>query len=143
MPQERCIRPTAVHDRRWEVGEIRTIDQFEDDGTPIVTPHFRLVEDDEKVDPSKVHSQDELREKRREIGQRDKSAAVLKALDSLDPDEARHWTQQGLPSIQEVCLRSDLDLTRSEVNAIAPGFDRKSHREAREAEREARQRASA
>lgn len=85
MAKERCIRVCAVHGRRWDVGEIREIDTFDADGMPVVTPHFRLVEEEESVDPAEVHGGEELQRKLEEAAAIDKEVAVNRALEKLDP----------------------------------------------------------
>jgi len=51
--------------------------------------------------------------------------AIKAALSKLDPANDEHWTSGGLPSMpvmKELVGKSDL--TRAEVAAVAPGFDR-------------------
>lgn len=130
MPKERCVRKCPAHGRLWLPGEVREISDFDEDGQPIVTDHFRLIEDDEQVDLEKVYDQDELKQKKAESNARDREAAIKTALQKMDPDNSRHWTRGGLPSLQFLCTETGLDLTRGEVHAVAPDFDQDAARKA-------------
>lgn len=134
MPQERCVRKCAQHGRMWLVGEVRDIDAFEDDGTPIVSDHFRLVEEDEVVEDTDMFDKTELREKRVEASKRDLSAALSRAIESIDPENDRHWTKDGRPSLQFLSGETDQSLTRAQVQAMAPDLDRETLRRDRAVE---------
>lgn len=126
MPQERCIRKTAQYGRPWLVGEVRDITEFDDDKSPIVSQHFRLITDDEQVDPDQEYRPIELEEKLKHAAEIDKSAVLTTALSKIDHDNDRHWTPDGRPSIQFVCQQAGgIDVTRAEVLAAAPDLERR------------------
>lgn len=131
MAQERCIRKTAQFGRLWYPGEVRTIDKTNDDGLPIVSSHFRLVEDEEKVDEKDYFDPKEVEEKRKESGLRDKRAGITRALETLDPDNDAHWTQKGEPSLQHVFAQTSFEVSRGALREVWPDFDRKIAREIR------------
>lgn len=129
MPKERCVRKVPVHGRLWQPGEVREISDFDEKGDPIITNHFRLVEDDEDIDLSQVFDQEELKAKIKESNERDQDAAIKAALDKLDPDNPRHWTRDGRPSLQVIHQETGLtELKRADIHAAAPDFDKKSAR---------------
>ena len=134
MARERCVVKTAQYGRLFEPGEIRTITRFNQEGDPIVSEHFRLVEDYEEVDPRDVYSDEELEAKRRESASLDKTAAILSALQKLDARDDGDWTSSGLPSVQRVHLLAGVEVQRSDIIAAAPDFDRKSWAEVQEAQ---------
>lgn len=134
MPQERCVKKCAVYGRMWVVGEVRDIDRFEEDGTPIVTDHFRLVEEDESVEAEDLFDKDELREKQAEANRRDLGAALASAIEKIDTENDRHWTRDGRPSLQFLSGETDQNLTRAQVQAMAPDLDRETLRRDRKAE---------
>ena len=56
---------------------------------------------------------------------------IKRALDTLDPKNDAHWTNGGLPSMERMKeITGKSDLTRAEVSAVAPGFDRAAAAEA-------------
>ena len=56
---------------------------------------------------------------------------IKRALDTLDPKNDAHWTNGGLPSMERMKeITGKSDLTRAEVSAVAPGFDRAAAGEA-------------
>lgn len=124
MAQERCIRRCLVYGRSWQAGEVRTIQDHDERGQPIVTDHFRLVEGDEKVDDRDFHDPELVKEKRREAGTRDKRAALTQALNQLDPDDDSHWTARGLPSLSKLHTMTDFEVSRGDVREAYPDFDR-------------------
>lgn len=53
------------------------------------------------------------------------SPQLLAALKTLDPNNADHWTSDGLPKVETLRLLSgDAALTRDRITAEAPGFTR-------------------
>ena len=136
MAQERCIKPCLVYGRKWKFGEVRTITAVDEDGRPAVTDHFRLVGEDEVVNDREYHNPERVAEARREMGTRDKTAAVLRALDQLDPDNDSHWTARGFASISKLHTLTDLEVTRGDVQEANPEFDREFARMQRETQPE-------
>lgn len=124
MAQERCIRRTAQYGRLWEIGEVREVNDFNEEGDPVVSQHFRLVEDGEDLEDSKVFDKEDLIQKRREIGERDKTSAILHALNKLNPEDDGDWTSSGQPSVQRVHTLTDFDVSRADIQMAAPDFDR-------------------
>ena len=125
MALERCIRKCFYHDRLWEVGEVRTTNELDDGGQPVVTSdNFRLIESDERIDDRKVYKDEELAEKRRESGLRDKRGGILRALSELDHSDNSHWTKQGWPNLQAVASRCDFEVTRADITVAAPDMER-------------------
>jgi hypothetical protein len=64
-------------------------------------------------------------------GEGDGQGTINKALSRLDPENDEQWTADGKPkmsAIEEAMGRSDV--TRAQVNAAAPGFDRDAARAA-------------
>lgn len=49
---------------------------------------------------------------------------IRDALSALDPNNAEHWTGQGLPSMAVVCHLLGETVTRKQVEEAAPGFCR-------------------
>lgn len=49
---------------------------------------------------------------------------IRDALSALDPNNAEHWTGQGLPSMAVVCQLLGETVTRKQVEEAAPGFCR-------------------
>lgn len=49
---------------------------------------------------------------------------LIEALKALDPDNNEHWTQEGLPVVAEVAKLTGVNVTRAEVTAAAPHFNR-------------------
>ena len=130
MAQERCIKRCLDAGRGWEVGEIRTAMERGSSGAPVPSsPWWRLVEADEKISEADVFDPALVAEKRRESGQRDKVSAIRQALERLDPDNSRHWTSKGYPSLAMVQELSGVDVSRNEVVAAQPEFDREIARE--------------
>jgi len=123
MAQERCVRKSYSRNRLWIPGEVRTANT-DDQGRPVASMHFRLVGADEEVEPSKVFTDAKVKAARAEAGLRDKRAAITNALNGLDPDDDSHWTQAGWPSVQAVFSRVDFEVTRNEIMAAAPDFNR-------------------
>ena len=123
MAQERCFNRTFQYHRLWTPGEIRTAD-VDDAGKPVASDHFRLVEGEEEVEERNVFSDEKVKEARQQAGQRDKRAAIERALYDLDPDDDSHWTRAGDPAIQAVFGRVDFEVTRNEIRSILPDFDR-------------------
>lgn len=134
MAQERCIRRTAQYGRLWEVGEIRTVEKFNDDGKAVISQHFTEVLKDEAFDPNKLYDEEEVRARQAETQVRDKTSAILNALRKLDADDDGNWTANGYPSVQKVHLLVDFEVTRADIQAAAPDFDRKSWAETQKAE---------
>lgn len=53
------------------------------------------------------------------------NAKLLKAVQSLDPKDDSHWTKDGKPAMTAVeKLYGAADVTRADVEAVAPGFTR-------------------
>jgi hypothetical protein len=53
--------------------------------------------------------------------------AIKKALSELDPKNTRHWMEDGLPKVAVVAAKSGIpDLTREQINEVAPLFNRQS-----------------
>ena len=52
------------------------------------------------------------------------TADLLAAINLLDPTNDDHWTQSGAPAIAAIEEIYGNDTTRSEVNEVAPGYDR-------------------
>jgi hypothetical protein len=123
MPQERCVRRCLTDGRVWEVGEVREA-KANEDGDIVITDHFRRVGDDEVVVDKEVHSPEAVARAKKESNDLDRGAALVSALDRLDPEDNSHWTARGYPSIAALHLETALELTRSEVSAAYPGFDR-------------------
>jgi len=121
---ERCVIKTPRHGRLWKVGECRAITDFDEDGDPVVTDHFRLVKKGEGIAPDDIHDPSLVAEKKLEMGLLDKRAGIEAALKKLDPDDDESWTQKGAPSIQRLHLISGTEITRSEVIETWPEFDR-------------------
>lgn len=126
MAQERCIRKCVSQGRLWTLGEVRTAGVNAETGKPEAHVHFRLVEEDEAVDERDVYSDEKVKEARRESGMRDKRAAITKALYALDPDDDAHWTRNGDPAVQAVYVNVDFEVSRNEISAALPGFDRET-----------------
>ena len=124
MAQERCYRANHQYGKKWNPGEIRTIDKFDEEGRPAVSDHFRLVGRDEAVDEDKVFDKTEIEERKKESHQRDKRTAILEALDKLDPERDGDWTARGYPSMSALAAHLDIEVTRDEVTAASPDFDR-------------------
>lgn len=51
---------------------------------------------------------------------------ILAALGSLDPEQQEHWTEQGLPAMEVVKELLGEEITRKELTAAAPLFNRES-----------------
>lgn len=52
---------------------------------------------------------------------------IVETLNKLDPNNENHWTQDGLPRLDTIkILASDPTLTRDQVTAAAPDFNRAS-----------------
>lgn len=50
---------------------------------------------------------------------------LLKAVRTLDPTNDEHWTKDGKPAVSAVAhLYGSADVTRKDVDAVAPGFTR-------------------
>lgn len=59
---------------------------------------------------------------------------LRKAINDLDPDDDAHWTAEGKPAIAAVTsLYGSTGVTRADVEAAAPGFNRTAAQEARDA----------
>lgn len=127
MAQERCVRKSHSQHRLWLVGEVRSA-PIDANGNPVASMHFRLLDGGERVDERKVYSDDKVKEARRESGQRDKRAAITNALNNLDPDDDAHWTRAGYPAIQAIFGLVDFEVSRNEITATAPDFDREHAR---------------
>jgi len=136
MARERCIRRTAQYNRLWEVGEIRTIENFNEEGKAIVSDHFVEVKKDETFDPNKAYDQEDVKKRQAETQVRDKTSAIINALRKLDADDDANWTVNGYPSVQKVHILTDFEVTRADIQAAAPDFDRKSWAETQQAEAE-------
>lgn len=52
------------------------------------------------------------------------TSAVKAAVDALDPNDDGHWTAQGLPSIEAVADLAGEKVTRAQIDAVAPGYNR-------------------
>ena len=53
------------------------------------------------------------------------NAKLLRAVQSLDPDNDAHWTKDGKPAMTAVeKFYGSADVTRADVEAVAPGFTR-------------------
>lgn len=52
------------------------------------------------------------------------SASVKEAVDALDPEDDSHWTAQGLPSTDAVTDLAGEKVTRGQIEAAAPGYNR-------------------
>lgn len=55
-----------------------------------------------------------------------KEGAIKDALSSLDKSVDAHWTQAGLPDVSAVKKIVGFDVTRKEIEAVAPDFLRPS-----------------
>lgn len=53
---------------------------------------------------------------------------IVEALHTLDPKLATHWTGEGLPRIDVVSGIVGQTLTRKDISAAAPDFNRDTHR---------------
>jgi hypothetical protein len=125
MAQERCVRKTYQQSRLWLSGEVRTA-PVDDRGNSYASNHFRLLEDDEKVDEADVFSDEKVKKAKKDSGMRDKKAAINNALNALDHENDSHWTQGGAPALQAVFQRVDFEVSRADVTAANPGFERRS-----------------
>lgn len=52
------------------------------------------------------------------------SSSVKEAVDALDPEDDSHWTAQGLPSTEAVTDLAGEKVTRGQIEAAAPGYNR-------------------
>lgn len=60
---------------------------------------------------------------------------LLKAVESLDPENDAHWTGQGLPKVAVVSDAYGEDsVTRKDVESVAPGYDRETAKKKAEAD---------
>lgn len=53
---------------------------------------------------------------------------VRAALALLDPDDDGHWTSQGKPRMEIVSDLADVEVTRKQLDSVAPDFDRDAAR---------------
>ena len=49
---------------------------------------------------------------------------LIEALQALDPDDDDHWTAEGRPAMAALIDLAGREVTRREVDAIAPDFTR-------------------
>lgn len=128
---ERCYRTCLVYGRRWNIGDVRLIERFDEDGKPIVTEHFRLVEPGERVTDEELKLPKNIEVDREMASMRnDRQTNIRKALEQLDPDSNGDWTQKGQPSLQRVYAISRLDdIQRGDIVDAWPEFDREFARE--------------
>ena len=49
---------------------------------------------------------------------------IQRAASQLDPQEDGHWTQDGLPRLEALIALVGRDITRADVAAAVPGFQR-------------------
>lgn len=131
MAQERCIRRCLASGRLWEVGDVRTIESTNDAGRPNIAEHFRLVGPDEEVADKEFHNPEKIAEIRRESGLLDKTAAIMRSLDQLDPDDNTHWTAKGYPSVAKMHLLTGFEVSKGDLQAAYPEFDRELARDLR------------
>jgi hypothetical protein len=52
------------------------------------------------------------------------TSRILAALAALDPKNDERWTSAGLPSMAAVIALADGEVTRRQVEAVAPEFSR-------------------
>lgn len=129
MAQERCIKACLDRGRRWNPGEVRETEESDDGGKSIPTSQWwRMVGADEVIEPGDVFDPALVAEKQKESAQRDRVGAIRNALASLDPENDRHWTQKGFPSLSAVQERAKVELARNDVVAAEPDFDREKAR---------------
>ncbi len=131
--RERCYRTCLQYGRRWEIGEEREVSSFTEDGQPIATTHFRLVEgseppaDDSKLVTTPVRKAEESLDALRG----DRVFAIRKALESLDPETNADWAVKGAPSLQRIHVLTGLEVQRGDVVEAWPEFDREFARSLR------------
>lgn len=132
MAKERCYRKCLVHGRRWEVGDVRDVTTFDESGGPVASPHFRLLEVEDAVEPSKeVFTPKQQAEIEFAELRGDRVFGIRKALESLDPDDNNNWTIKGQPSLQRVFAITGFELQRADIVEAWPEFDRDLARERR------------
>lgn len=59
-----------------------------------------------------------------EMTDEEKAQAIKDAVDALDKGVDAHWTKGGLPSVETVKETVGFDVTRKDIEAVAPGFIR-------------------
>jgi len=129
MFQERCIRRSVSQGRLWGVGEVRNVKNCDEDGNPVVSPHFRLVGPTESVSNKEYHSPEAVADAKINASLEDKAAAITNALGLLDPDNDGDWTVQGYPLVQRVHTITGMEITRGDLQEAYPEFDRDYARE--------------
>lgn len=132
--KERCYRACLQYGRRWEMGEERAVDNFDENGKPIASPHFRVVDaKDAPSDPEREYLTPKQRASDQEAELRgDRVFAIRAALEQLDPEVNSHWAVKGAPSLQRVHAITGLDdLQRGDLLEAWPEFDRELARSLR------------
>lgn len=122
-----------MYGRRWEMGESREIDVFDEDGNPVVSTHFRQIEVGDASPSKEVLSPKQQAEIEFAELRGDRVFGIRKALESLDPEDNNNWTIKGQPSLQRVFAITGFEIQRADIVEAWPEFDRDLARERRKA----------
>lgn len=132
MPvRERCYRTCVMYRRRWEIGEEREVDQFDENGKPIISTHFREVEASEaSSEREKVVSPSRKLDEEHARLREDRVFSIRQGLEQLNPEDNADWTIKGQPSVPRLyAITGITDLQRADVVEAWPEFDRELARE--------------
>ncbi len=124
MARERCYKVCLQYGRRWMMGEEREISSFDDNGLPVASPHFRIVQPGEADDTKVVLTKEQQSAEDYSALRGDREFGIRKALEALDPADNNHWTIKGQPSLQRVFAITGFEIQRADIVEAWPEFDR-------------------